>query len=133
MSTYALKDMFETTRRAGAVPITPRGRALHTLDWFANGKRSFINYDDPRVELKYIVRRRWSAGVKPEQTDTLRRKTTSTIAIEQMIEASGLYCVVPATPRGRALHTLDWYANGKQTISNYDDPSIKVQEIVRGR
>jgi hypothetical protein len=58
MSTYALKDMFETTRRAGAVPITPRGRALHTVDWFANGKRRFINYDDPRLELKYIVRGR---------------------------------------------------------------------------
>lgn len=54
MSTIAIKDMIETTRKAFAVPVTPRGRALHTVDWFANGKRTFSDYDDPRIKVKDI-------------------------------------------------------------------------------
>jgi hypothetical protein len=54
MNTIAINDMIETTRKAFAVPVTPRGRAIHTVDWFANGKRSFGNYDDARIQVRDI-------------------------------------------------------------------------------
>jgi len=55
----------------------------------------------------------------------------STIAMNDMIEADGPYCLVPATPRGRALHTVDWFLNGKPTVNNHDKPGIKVQDLRR--
>lgn len=32
-------------------PNTPRGRALHTIDWFLNGKPVLKNHDNPRLSL----------------------------------------------------------------------------------
>jgi len=55
----------------------------------------------------------------------------STIAINDMIQADGPYCVVPTTPRGRALHTVDLFLNGKPTRYDYDAPGIQVQDIMR--
>ena len=48
-----------------------------------------------------------------------------------MIEADGPYCVIPATPRGRALHTVDLLLNGKPTLDDYDEPGIKTQVVLR--
>ncbi|MDX5151238.1 MAG: hypothetical protein R3188_02075 [Acidiferrobacterales bacterium] len=56
----------------------------------------------------------------------------NTIVMNNVIEADGPYCPVPTTPRGRALHTVDWFLNGKPTLNNHDEPSIKVQDV-RGR
>jgi hypothetical protein len=58
MSTIAIEEVIETTRKAFGIPATPRGRALQTLDWYANGKRNFSNYDDPRIQVRDIVRGR---------------------------------------------------------------------------
>jgi hypothetical protein len=56
----------------------------------------------------------------------------NTIVLNDVIKADGPYCPVPATPRGRALHTVDWFLNGKPTLNNHDEPRIKVQDV-RGR
>jgi len=56
----------------------------------------------------------------------------STIAMKDMIEADGPYCPVPATQRGRALHTVDWFLSGKPTLNNHDEPGTRVQDV-RGR
>ena len=39
---------FETQR---TIPTTPRGRALHTVDWFLNGKPVLRNHDNPIHKL----------------------------------------------------------------------------------
>ena len=54
MSNMAIQNMIDTTRDHFNVPVTPRGRALHTLDWFLNGKRTLNNYDDPSIKLKDV-------------------------------------------------------------------------------
>ena len=41
-------NVIETPR---TVPVTPRGRALHTIDWFLNGKPVLRNHDNPHVKL----------------------------------------------------------------------------------
>jgi len=56
----------------------------------------------------------------------------NTIVRNDVIEIAGPYCLVPATPRGRALHTLDWFMNGKPVLNDHDDPNLKVQDV-RGR
>jgi hypothetical protein len=33
------------------VPMTPRGRALYTVDWFLNGKPVLRNHDNPNLKL----------------------------------------------------------------------------------
>ncbi|MCG6975457.1 MAG: hypothetical protein LJE56_03490 [Acidiferrobacterales bacterium] len=56
----------------------------------------------------------------------------SNMAINDMINTTRDYFNVPATPRGRALHTLDWFMNGKRTLNFYDDTSIKFNDV-RGK
>lgn len=34
---------------------------------------------------------------------------------------------LPATPRGRALYTLDWFLNGKPVLSNHDNPCLTLR------
>lgn len=46
-------QVLSTTIRAGStttIPKTPRGRALHTIDWFLNGKPVMRNYDDNSIQ-----------------------------------------------------------------------------------
>ena len=52
MSDIAINDMIETTRKAFQLPVTARGRMLHTLDWYMNGRRTVDNYDDPRLTVQ---------------------------------------------------------------------------------
>jgi hypothetical protein len=54
MSNMAIQNMIDTTRDHFNVPVTPRGRALHTLDWFLNGKRTLSNYDDSSIKVKDV-------------------------------------------------------------------------------
>ena len=41
------------------------------------------------------------------------------------------YCPVPATGRGRAMHSVDWFMNGKPGRRNYDNANIAVADLVR--
>ena len=54
MTNMAIKDMIDISRKHFKVPVTPRGRAIHTVDWFMNGKPSPIDYDDATIEVKHI-------------------------------------------------------------------------------
>jgi len=54
MSTIAIDDMIETTRKAFKLPVTERGRALRTLDWYMNGRRTVDNYDDPNLKVQHL-------------------------------------------------------------------------------
>ena len=54
----------------------------------------------------------------------------STIVIEEMFEVAGPYCPVPATPRERALHTVNWFLTGDQTLSHYS-LGLKVRDLRR--
>lgn len=48
------------------------------------------------------------------------------LSIIPFIAASGYKA---STSRGNALHTVDWYMHGKQTINNYDDKNIQVKSL----
>ena len=52
MNDIAINDMIETTRKAFQLPVTARGRTLHTLDWYMNGRRTVEDYDDPRLTVQ---------------------------------------------------------------------------------
>jgi hypothetical protein len=54
MSNLAIKHMIETTRKHFQLPTTPRGRALHTVDWFLNGKPKLGNHDDTGITLQDV-------------------------------------------------------------------------------
>lgn len=51
----------------------------------------------------------------------------STIATKDMIEASGPYCAVPATPLDRALHRVNWFLIGNRALRHHN-PGIKIKE-----
>jgi len=53
----------------------------------------------------------------------------STLVIDNLIDNAREHFNVPKTQRGRMLHTLDWYMNGKRTVTNYDDPRLTVQDL----
>jgi|GEM_PF-3464022 hypothetical protein len=54
MSNMAIKNMIRTTRTHFQVPVTPRGRALHTVDWFMNGKPTRQDYDNAEISIKSL-------------------------------------------------------------------------------
>ena len=60
----------------------------------------------------------------------------STIAIYGMPdmpdvnEIAGDFCLVPTTPRERALHTVNWFLTGDQTLSHYS-LGLKVRDLRR--
>lgn len=50
-------QVLSTAIRAGsttAIPKTPRGRALHTIDWFLNGKPVMRNCDNPNLGFDHF-------------------------------------------------------------------------------
>ena len=51
MNTLVMK--LNVNRQHSNQPVcnTSRGRALHTVDWFLNGKRQFNNYDTHGLSL----------------------------------------------------------------------------------
>lgn len=34
----------------------------------------------------------------------------------------------PATPRGRALFTIDWFVNGKPVLLQHDNPNVQLNQ-----
>jgi hypothetical protein len=45
MNTSTLKALDIIHNQARSLPVTPRGRALHTVDWFLNGKPVLRKHD----------------------------------------------------------------------------------------
>lgn len=51
MTTSLLKTYINKQTRESTIPVTGRGRALHTIDCFLNGKPVLSNHDNPRMTL----------------------------------------------------------------------------------
>ena len=51
MNTLILKSQTKHKNTTGEIPVTSRGRALYTIDWFINGKPVLTNHDNPRMTL----------------------------------------------------------------------------------
>ena len=51
MTTLTMKDAFVKSVKDNTVPVTARGRALYTVDWFLNGKPVLSNHDNPNLKL----------------------------------------------------------------------------------
>jgi len=52
MKTIALVTPLKNQEQKTNVPVTPRGRALYTTDWFLNGNPVLNNHDNPRMTLR---------------------------------------------------------------------------------
>lgn len=55
-----------------------------------------------------------------------------TIALDIRAQSRKQHSAVPVTPRGRALHTIDWFLNGKPVLSQHDNPHLTVHQVVAG-
>jgi hypothetical protein len=56
MNNIAIKNAFVAGNATRKVPATPRGRALHTVDWFMNGQRRLSDYDNRGVNIRSLAR-----------------------------------------------------------------------------
>jgi hypothetical protein len=52
MTTLTMKCAVVKSKNENTVPVTGRGRALYTVDWFLNGKPVLRNHDNPNLMLK---------------------------------------------------------------------------------
>jgi hypothetical protein len=52
MTTLTMKRAVVKSKNENTVPVTGRGRALYTVDWFLNGKPVLRNHDNPNLMLK---------------------------------------------------------------------------------
>ena len=52
MTTTILEAPFKKQSPGIILPVTPRGRALYTVDWFLNGKPVLSNHDNPCMTLR---------------------------------------------------------------------------------
>jgi len=46
MTTMTMKMTYQGSLNKTAVPVTARGRALHTIDWFLNGMPVIADHDN---------------------------------------------------------------------------------------
>jgi len=51
----------------------------------------------------------------------------STILTENTISDKKV-CEIPTSSRGRALHTVDWFLNGKPVLRNHDNPQLTIKD-----
>jgi len=49
-------------------------------------------------------------------------------ALPDMNDVAGDFCIVPTTPRERALHTVNWFLSGDRTLS-YRQLDLKVRDL----
>jgi hypothetical protein len=54
MTTSTIKSLFINRRQARTNPVTPRGRALYTVDWVLNGKPVLRNHDIPSLGIRQL-------------------------------------------------------------------------------
>lgn len=52
MKTTTLRSSTQQNRSETHLPVTARGRALYTTDWFLNGKPVLRYHDNPRMTLR---------------------------------------------------------------------------------
>ena len=52
MNTFTLTQPGTHQARNNNVPVTPKGRAIYTTDWFLYGAPRSINYDSANMALK---------------------------------------------------------------------------------
>ena len=52
MKTITLQSSTQQNRTESNLPVTPRGRALYTTDWFLNGTPVLRYHDNPRMTLR---------------------------------------------------------------------------------
>jgi hypothetical protein len=57
MTNMAIKEMIDISREHFKIPVTPRGRAMQTVDWYVNGKPSRNDYDDAAIEVMHVRRK----------------------------------------------------------------------------
>ena len=53
MNTTNLQNPYYSKDANTKLPTTPRGRALHTIDWFLNGKPVLRSHDNPQLDLRH--------------------------------------------------------------------------------
>ena len=51
----------------------------------------------------------------------------STTTLQANIDSSIAKGELPATPRGRALFTTDWFLNGKPVLRHHDNPRLNLR------
>ena len=51
MNTLALQIHNAKQKHQHNLPVTPRGRALHTVAWFLNGNKTQNNFDHPNLSV----------------------------------------------------------------------------------
>lgn len=52
MNTFTLTQHGTHQARNNNVPVTPKGRAIYTTDWYLYGAPRSINYDSANMPLK---------------------------------------------------------------------------------
>ena len=54
MNTSTIAGTLSVTQKESTVPVTARGRALYTIDWFANGKPVLDSHDALQISITQI-------------------------------------------------------------------------------
>ena len=54
MTTKVIATDFTTYYNMANLPVTPRGRALYTVDWFANGKPVLRHHDIAQTRVRQV-------------------------------------------------------------------------------
>lgn len=51
MNANTISVTYTAQKNTKHVPVTPRGRALYTIDWFLNGTPVLRNHDNPQLSI----------------------------------------------------------------------------------
>lgn len=54
MTAMTMKMTYQNSLNKTAAPVTARGRALHTIDWFMNGIPATIDHDNLQYDIRDI-------------------------------------------------------------------------------
>ena len=52
MTAMTMKMTYQDSLNKTAAPVTARGRALYTIDWFLNGMPATVDYDNPQSRIQ---------------------------------------------------------------------------------
>jgi len=54
MTTMTMKMTYQDLLNKTAIPVTARGRALYTIDWFLNGRPATVDHDNLQSGIRDI-------------------------------------------------------------------------------
>lgn len=54
MTSMAMKMTYQDSLNKTDAPVTARGRALYTIDWFLNGRPATVDHDDLQSGIRSI-------------------------------------------------------------------------------